>query len=601
MSETIKNVYEITGKPILRDRTQLINLGVIGLGPDDLVCVEKQEKAFLQSPIIVFYYHHICGMNLNNINSFSKYFQELIKKQEKGSYLPFSKTYTITKGRLFVFNCFTKSDVCIVALPKQDNCKITNQKKEEIELTDELSRQIKISIALRYYRTSQPLLYAIFGSRFINSYALRVFKLEYDLTYDDFCYAVENLSISDDLMAALSLGILISLNTQQATAFLFNYQNKIPGIFNHLSHFIPPHSIFYSVFHPLLEDHYFTYCDDLETAISLFNYYIDNNMVKNCSKLFPLIFGSMLSHPLCSISLAKYSLCQALMHEASKPITTDNYAYDHYIQKTLIYLNTACYSNNWPTATYSSISPTTGKANHDIKFNNPSHELKIINSPLVGVNFEYFKAVYKLIQIPNFLPNWKRFQKTHIYSYSHKNLVEWPKMNFEIKEDKREELYLYDPGIEMTAQDMEDFQNEECDPLNNFQDIQKINCSYLESLPLHPFLTDSIKDAQSMLERKTRLLQSQFTDKTDIFGVILLSLRVNDNDLFNKCFQFLLKKKMFLSGTEKILLLYAKFKGFDFDYDTFKSIPTKPAQTELNGLILLEDIIKSIENLSKTS
>ena len=80
MSSTIKNLYEITNH-LYKDR-RLSYSSIIGIGPDDLIAIDKQEKAFLQNPTLIPSYHQICGFEYNE-NSFSKYDMTIIYFLEK--------------------------------------------------------------------------------------------------------------------------------------------------------------------------------------------------------------------------------------------------------------------------------------------------------------------------------------------------------------------------------------------------------------------------------------------------------------------------------------------------------------------------------------
>lgn len=101
MAATIKNLYEISGRPILRERVAKFKKGVDGLGPDDLVVIDKKEKGFLQATAVNMFYHHITGFR-HNPASFPAYFADLLRRQESGSRFPGSKKVSIVKGRLFL-------------------------------------------------------------------------------------------------------------------------------------------------------------------------------------------------------------------------------------------------------------------------------------------------------------------------------------------------------------------------------------------------------------------------------------------------------------------------------------------------------------------
>ena len=566
MSSHIKNLYEITNRQLYKER-RLSYSSIIGLGPDDLIVIDKQEKAFLQTAIIVPSYHQICGFNYDE-TSFSKYFEELISRQEKGSYLPFTKSYVIVKGRAYSYNSFVKSDICITALPNNPKSAIqfVNSDMKETEISDEVWKQIRICTSLRFYRASQPILYSLFGSRPTQSHALRVFKLESNLTYDDFCYTVDNHPITDELISSIASGILISLNFSEISTFISNYHHKIPLILSHLSRLIMPTNELFTILNSLFVNHLHLFCDDVDVIFPLLQYLLSKDKIDECMKFMPILVNSFWSTPYCGIFLAKLALKQ---NDLLKAIT---------------FMNAACFCKGWPTSSIGMRSPFQAE---NLAYSNPLIESKIIKSPFVGANAEFFKTVYQIIQHDEFSDKWNEFrdpaaakkgknQKENSNSKnnrknSEKPLIKihpdnssfsflqnpsktmksfatnkqiftiWPKANFEVQEIRNEELFLNDPGIDLT--------------------LSASNFEIFNDFPISPFLHDVIKETNSMLNKRNELVsKEEFGDKTDILNVLLLALRVDDNDLFFKCYDILFSKGV--SGMEKVLLIYAKIKGY---------------------------------------
>lgn len=603
MSSRIKNLYEITNHQLYKER-RLAYSSIIGLGPDDLVVIDKQEKAFLQSTIIVPSYHQICGFNYNE-TSFSKYFEDLINRQEKGSYLPFTKSYVIIKGRAFTYNSFVKSDMCITALPEHPKSTIhfVNSEMKETEITDETWNQIRICTSLRFYRASQPILYSLFGFRPTNSHALRVFKLENNLTFNDFCYAVENHPITDELISSIASGILISLDYSEISSFLSKYHRRIPLIFSHISQLIMPMNELSTIMNSLFINHLETFCDDVDVLFPLLQYLLSKGKLDECLKFMPILVNSFWSTPYCGIFLAKLAIKQ------------------NDILRAITLLNASCFCRGWPTSSIGNRIPLQGQ---NLAYSNPLIESKIIKSPFVGANAEFFKTVYQIIQHDEFNDKWEEFidpisyskkiekenstsknnrknsEKFQIkinpenssfsfiqrpsktiksFATSKQLYINWPKPNFEVQETKNEELFLNDPGIE-SAQPNFDIFNE---------------------FPISPFLHDVIKETRSLLKKRNELLlKEEFNEKTDVFNILLLALRVDDNDLFFKCYDSLFSKGA--KGMEKVLLIYAKIKGYGISLeDTVQLDVLSPTQTEMNAITYLETLANAFDRLQRSA
>ena len=167
------------------------------------------------------------------------------------------------------------------------------------------------------------------------------------------------------------------------------------------------------------------------------------------------------------------------------------------------------------------------------------------------------------------------------FATSKQIFTNWPKPNFEVQETKNDELFLNDPGIEI-------FQS-------------KINFDIFNEFPISPFLHDVIKETNSLLNKRNELLiKEEFNDKTDILSILLLALRVDDNDLFFKCYDLLLSTGA--KGMEKVLLIYAKIKGFGVGLDdTLQIDAVKPTQTEKNAIVFLESLAKSFDRLQRSA
>ena len=108
MAATIKNLYEVSGRPLLRERVASRSK-FEDLGPDDLVVLDKKEKGFLRSTKVVLFYHTFTGMN-HTVGTFPAYYSDLLKRQEHGSRLLGLTKYQIVQGRIFIWNSLKKRD-----------------------------------------------------------------------------------------------------------------------------------------------------------------------------------------------------------------------------------------------------------------------------------------------------------------------------------------------------------------------------------------------------------------------------------------------------------------------------------------------------------
>lgn len=606
MSSTIKNLYEITNH-LYKDR-RLSYSSIIGIGPDDLIAIDKQEKAFLQNPTLIPSYHQICGFEYNE-NSFSKYFEELVSRQEKGSYLPFTKSYVIIKGRAYTYNSFVKSDMCITAIPGEPTSTIqfVNSDLKDKAITDEVWKQIKICTSLRFYRASQPILYSLFGTRPTQSSALRVFHLENHLSYDDFCYIIDNHTITDELIASVASGILISLDISEISSFLSNYILRIPIIFSHILHLIGPMNELFTSLNPLFQKHIQLFSDDFDVIFPLLQYLLNKEKIDECNEFMPILINSFWSTPFCGIYLAKLAMQQ---NDTLKAIT---------------FMNAACFSKSWPAST---VGMRNYSQTQNLKYNNPLVESKMIKSPFVGANAEFFKTVYQIIQKDDFQNKWDEFRdpvsfakrekdkKNSTSKNNRKNsekiqikinsdnssfsllqkasktmknfatnkqiYVNWPKPNFEVIENKNDEIYLNDPGIDFVP------------PMPKFE--------IFNDFPISPFFHDVIKETTSLLNKRNELLSKEvLNDKAmDIYSILLLALRVDDEALFFKCYNYLYSNGA--NGIEKILLIYAKINGYGIDLEELLQLEIKNStQTENNAIIYLECLASAFERLKESA
>lgn len=181
MSSTIRNLHEISGRPMLKERISKISQNKSGLGPDDLMSIDKREKSIFSIALVLSYYHHVSGLDISSNEAIAAYFNNLLHRQENASFFS-TKRYEIAKGKLYIWNSFNKSDVLIIITPTGP-LKFTRYGTND-QITELERKQISLSSALRFYRGSQPFHFSLFGTRMIKSDALRVYQRD-PIDYDD--------------------------------------------------------------------------------------------------------------------------------------------------------------------------------------------------------------------------------------------------------------------------------------------------------------------------------------------------------------------------------------------------------------------------------
>lgn len=607
MSSTVQNLYEVTESHLSKDRSNQCS-NSIGLGPDDLVILTKREKGIFQGDTAVLSYHQVVGFDFVDKNSFSLYFHDLLKRQNKKGFNPFSSTYTISRGRLIAFNSFKKVDVSIIATPADKNAiaELSDSKGEKVPISEEIWNELRMSSALRFYRSSQPILYSLFGSRFQFSNALHVFSLRNQLTYEDFCYIVTNHPISDELVASITTGLIISLSQQQIVEFVSNYGARLPTIFYHFFRYLNPSNAFCKKLFEFTEVHLETFCDDIQTLSPYLFYQIKNKNFDAVLKFYPTLVNSFWSNPLCGIILAKIAFMK------------------NDLIKSLSYLNAACFSKNWPAT------PTKGSRfvltnDKKSKYTNFQQESKIFNTPFVGANAEYFKCVYSLIQNDGFKDAWNCFCDPGLLTNSKKreecknkqlkltnsNLDNspfpfpnsrnisptlkhaandqkycsiWPRPNYNIVEEKNDDLlFLYDPGIVI--------------------DENKPLFEVLNELPVSPFLLNVVQDSKSMLKKRKEYMTSKKeidSGQSQIYSMLIQALRSDDQELLEHAKE--LAKKIGVLTIEKALFLYAQIRGYNVQYPEIVGLKIQQTtQTELNAIVFLETLLIALERLNISS
>ncbi|OHT03102.1 hypothetical protein TRFO_29574 [Tritrichomonas foetus] len=142
-------------------RTSFLERQPVGLGPEDMVIIQKTEGRFF--PSTKYYKQTPGGFVLNSQAAFPAYFSELLQLTSKKKF----KNEKIQKGFYYSFNSFSLKDV-VVMVDNPGGCTsmmITNGQCEPL-ITTEDWYQVSLSSKLRFYRCSQALLKCLFFSCF---------------------------------------------------------------------------------------------------------------------------------------------------------------------------------------------------------------------------------------------------------------------------------------------------------------------------------------------------------------------------------------------------------------------------------------------------
>ncbi|EAY08024.1 hypothetical protein TVAG_115830 [Trichomonas vaginalis G3] len=489
MASTIENLYEVTQKNMIKERKQMCQKSGT-LGPDDLICLRKEEKTLLSDGRPRNYFHCVCGLKIDTPAAFPAYLASLLSRQEKGS---ISKKYKITQSTCYVWDSFDQNEF-VAQIQSTGSCAFKCYKidQSESKIDDEKWNKIRLSSALRYYRASQYLLFAFFGSNPVSNSITKAFSATL-LDLDEFIYIAENHPNSDELQAALAAGLILSLTAEKIFEFLRKYMLKFPTIFDHILRYIPIECNFAKKLILLLKDHMELFPEDVDVAIALMKLLPDD-------PIYFIVFNSIWCKPNAGIALARRFIDQQRFTDA------------------FTILNATAFASGWP-----SLNVNYKNLDCDIPRKAPERgptltDIKLVNAPLCGTQHEYFSTIAELylkMGETAFKSLVMKVQTVRKCGRKINNTQLWPhQLSYgEVDENN----YLYDPG-------------EFC--IND-------TVSQFEEFDFSKSFNDTISDVQKALAHKDKIMAG--IDTTNTTSALILGLRLKDQNLIKKSFAELVR------------------------------------------------------------
>jgi hypothetical protein len=564
MASTIKNLHEVSGTPLLKERCSQIRSGITGLGPEDLVILDKTQQGFLRSHTTELYYHTFSGFKLSP-SSFISYYLELLRRQEQASRLPLTKSYRISRGRFLAWNSFDCCDVRVtINCPPSYSSKVVLPNGTDRPAQDSDWPRVQLSSALRSFRAARPLLLSLFGHRAIPSPALQTYHTT-PLRLDEFRYILDNHCADDDLAASLAAGALLSLELSELRTFISISRRKLPTIFGHLWKYISPDCRLAAILAPLAEDHFRCFCDDSDLAFRLFEFHILRGGPTNF--LVPFLRNAMWAEPMAAVCLAQTALAGGEFARAFN------------------YLNASFFCCHWPSRGPSSHCPMLTNPATALPFHSPG-ESRIVSSPLVGVQASTFLAAARLVESVTataFNDFVKVMTEGRVTANQLTSFATWPPPCRRMEVEEEELLLLYDPGIEA----------EDC------------GGDVIEKLPYADGFKNMLTDVQHALDRKRDVLAGKETQSKksavkgeDAFSVVALGLRLRSRELVEKGMQMARERPGQASSTVKLLLLKAQMCRIGPELDAVLGMSlTEMFLTDMNALAFVENMALAVDHL----
>ncbi|KAK8853983.1 bud site selection protein [Tritrichomonas musculus] len=569
---TIQGLYEIYGQNLAMDRKSMMDRGYIGLGPDDLISLTKEESGFFFSTKTSHFYHFTNGFNLDSPAIFCAYFSDIIRQQQKSKK---NNDFKITKGRLFSYNSFSKRDVVITAYnPGQCESKTIDDNFEEIPVNDEIWKQLRISSLLRFFRGSQPLQSSLFETNWTDTPAL-ISQPGGKLTIEDFKYIVQYHEVSNDLQTALSFALLCSLSFSKINVFIQQNYIKYPQLLSKILNLIPKKTVFGKyVYQNLVEPIYQMVPDDVETAIQLTSYYLDHDNLNKSLSYTSLLKASIVSNPKSGCCLSRICVAQK------------NY-YD-----SLIFLNVVgnVLTNMGISIPVFAQKYKISRPPNTIQYGPIIYESQLLDSPISGPTYLFFTEIARLINSIGEEEFMKMIQKMNSKSNNQiqqniptqfsSDQLKNTKKKAKVKDiNKNDCLYLYDPGIE-------------CD---------KLSAGEFKNIPFSDFLYKTSLQVIKSIKLRNDILEG-LQKQSNLSQILLLGYKLCDKKLIEFAIKNIDEKTASVSYLNEIILMKLSIDG---QFKVLEKIPKikgleKNSFLQGNAFPLIASLYKAIQknNLS---
>jgi hypothetical protein len=293
MLAELTELDETTDPSITSARDEAIHACHGGLGPDDLVSVERSGGSSR-----TLSHHFVVGLILDSVTVFLDYYSRIGELQlEQNSRLCGSGRQQLIRAILRSYNSFTGRDYSIEVSASGVNSNISDNV--------EFWRQLKFSCVLRYYRCHLPLFGSLFGGCISMSFSTNLIAIEGGLTREDVDFIAMNHEISNDFLDAFVRLILLSLEISDFVNFLEMFEHKFPSFFCRIAEFLPARPDILDAVYFYAEHHWKFFPDDLSSALLITNYYVNQGTPEKCKPFVPLLMSSVWDDPRCGITLAR--------------------------------------------------------------------------------------------------------------------------------------------------------------------------------------------------------------------------------------------------------------------------------------------------------
>lgn len=281
---------------LLTDRDAQIHREISGLGPPDLVLLEKVKG---KNPPIR-YYHHACGGKISSADSFINYLRKLSKKKlGKGKYV-------VSSGEYCCWNSFRATDVRISMNDMTvSGVKLVNFDGEGTIDDEKIWEELEICSVLRFFTIPSALFRAVYNFPYYNCSALKLSRPG-TLTDEQIQFLVDKHPKSEDVEVALA-GLLLSLGDRSRIQNLLENViiKKMPRVIIPLYQLLPKRVPFIKNLVEIAKQAYLSYSDDPELAFAFVNMCLDANKPEALEIVLPFIRSSMWSSPYSCCAMAR--------------------------------------------------------------------------------------------------------------------------------------------------------------------------------------------------------------------------------------------------------------------------------------------------------
>ena len=298
---------------LLQERTMKIGRGISGLGPPDLVRLDKVQQSY--SPI--GHFHHVCGYKFGSREDVIEYFRLLVKCRPRTALR--KPRYTISSAGFCLWNSFRGADVRVeINDGEVTSVQLVNSNgAQDIENEDALWKEIGISSVMRFWAIPTPLFRSLYSVELESYPALKLIQKPATLSDDDIRVFVENHERSEDSELALA-GYLISRGDWNVIHHLLKdiILQRMPRVIYWLSLLLPSDlPVSWKIIKQARRAYRF--CpDDALLGLALVDCCAQADSVDECDIAVPLLKGSMWSLPVACCAMAKLMLLEGRQEDS---------------------------------------------------------------------------------------------------------------------------------------------------------------------------------------------------------------------------------------------------------------------------------------------